>query len=193
MATHSIRQFPLHFPLPCVTVCHHISTGLYTSNTTFTTGLQETGWVCGPDLSGWRPVAGCCGYGTEHWACDAGSYWLVVGNEGSPTALCSVQGVIRSAYDNMAAVHAKCHSRVECTTVTAMCCQVKGDRDCVKETAQLSRGRSELALLNSTYFSISTCRWWSSVQNISRTRGNAISIMCSVFNEQDQRTVMGMS
>ena len=28
LATHSIRQFPLHFPLPCVTVCHHISTGL---------------------------------------------------------------------------------------------------------------------------------------------------------------------
>jgi len=29
LATHSILQFPLHFPLPCVTVCHHISTGLY--------------------------------------------------------------------------------------------------------------------------------------------------------------------
>jgi hypothetical protein len=29
LATHSIRQFPLHFPLPCVTVCHHISPGLY--------------------------------------------------------------------------------------------------------------------------------------------------------------------
>jgi hypothetical protein len=29
LATHSIRQFPLHFSLPCVTVCHHISTGLY--------------------------------------------------------------------------------------------------------------------------------------------------------------------
>ena len=29
LATHSIHQFPLHFP-PCVTVCHHISTGLYT-------------------------------------------------------------------------------------------------------------------------------------------------------------------
>ena len=27
LATHSIRQFPLHFPW--VTVCHHISTGLY--------------------------------------------------------------------------------------------------------------------------------------------------------------------
>ena len=27
-ATHSIRQFPLHFP-PCVSVCHHVSTGLY--------------------------------------------------------------------------------------------------------------------------------------------------------------------
>jgi len=29
LSTHSIRQFPLHFPLPCVTVCHHISTGVY--------------------------------------------------------------------------------------------------------------------------------------------------------------------
>jgi hypothetical protein len=28
LATHSIRHFPLHFP-PYVTVCHHISTGLY--------------------------------------------------------------------------------------------------------------------------------------------------------------------
>jgi hypothetical protein len=30
LATHSIRQFPPSLPLPCVTVCHHISTGLYT-------------------------------------------------------------------------------------------------------------------------------------------------------------------
>ena len=29
LATHAIRQFPLHFTLPCVTVCHHVSTGLY--------------------------------------------------------------------------------------------------------------------------------------------------------------------
>ena len=29
LATHSIRQFPLHFPYPCVAVCHHISTGIY--------------------------------------------------------------------------------------------------------------------------------------------------------------------
>jgi len=28
LATRSIRQFPLHFPLPCVTVCHHISAGV---------------------------------------------------------------------------------------------------------------------------------------------------------------------
>jgi hypothetical protein len=28
LATHSIRHFPLHFPSPCVTVWHHISTGL---------------------------------------------------------------------------------------------------------------------------------------------------------------------
>ena len=29
LATHCIRQFPLQFPLTCVTVWHHISTGLY--------------------------------------------------------------------------------------------------------------------------------------------------------------------
>jgi hypothetical protein len=29
LAIHSIRPFPLHFPHPCVTVCHHISSGLY--------------------------------------------------------------------------------------------------------------------------------------------------------------------
>jgi len=31
LATHCIRQFPLHFHLPYVTVCHHISSGLYRS------------------------------------------------------------------------------------------------------------------------------------------------------------------
>ena len=29
LATHSIRQFPLHFPLPCVTVCHQVPNELY--------------------------------------------------------------------------------------------------------------------------------------------------------------------
>jgi len=29
LATHSTRKFPLHFPFPCVTVCHHISPGVY--------------------------------------------------------------------------------------------------------------------------------------------------------------------
>jgi hypothetical protein len=29
LATHSIRQFPPSLPLPCVTVCHQVSTGLY--------------------------------------------------------------------------------------------------------------------------------------------------------------------
>ena len=29
LATHSIRQFPPSLHLPCVTVCHHISIGLY--------------------------------------------------------------------------------------------------------------------------------------------------------------------
>jgi hypothetical protein len=28
-ATHSIHQFPPSLPLPCVTVCHHVSTGFY--------------------------------------------------------------------------------------------------------------------------------------------------------------------
>jgi len=46
--------------------------------------------------------------------------------------------------------------------------------------------------MNSIYLNISTCRWWSSVQKISRTCGNAISNTCSVFNEQDQRTVISM-
>ena len=31
LTTHSIRQFPLSLPLPCVTVCHHVLTGLYHS------------------------------------------------------------------------------------------------------------------------------------------------------------------
>jgi len=49
LATHSIRQFPLHFrpPTPCVTVCHHMSTGLYVL-------------TMGPDTSetcrGWRNI-----------------------------------------------------------------------------------------------------------------------------------------
>ena len=29
LATHCIRQFPPSLPLPCVTVCHHISTAVY--------------------------------------------------------------------------------------------------------------------------------------------------------------------
>ena len=29
LATHTIRQFPLSLPLPCVTVCHHVSTAVY--------------------------------------------------------------------------------------------------------------------------------------------------------------------
>ena len=29
LATHSIRQFPLHFPFPCVTVCHQVPNELY--------------------------------------------------------------------------------------------------------------------------------------------------------------------
>ena len=29
LATHSTRRFPPSLPLPCVTVCHHVSTGVY--------------------------------------------------------------------------------------------------------------------------------------------------------------------
>ena len=29
LATHCISEFPPSLPLPCVTVCHHVSTGLY--------------------------------------------------------------------------------------------------------------------------------------------------------------------
>ena len=29
LATHSIRQFPLHFPLPHITLCHQVSNALY--------------------------------------------------------------------------------------------------------------------------------------------------------------------
>ena len=32
LATHSIRQFPLHPHPPCVTVCHHVSTEFYCSS-----------------------------------------------------------------------------------------------------------------------------------------------------------------
>jgi len=32
LVTRSILLFPLHFSLPCVAVCHHISTGLYNPN-----------------------------------------------------------------------------------------------------------------------------------------------------------------
>jgi len=32
LATHSIRQFPPSIPLPCGTVCHHISAGVYIVN-----------------------------------------------------------------------------------------------------------------------------------------------------------------
>ena len=36
LATHSIRQFPPHFPYACVTVCHHIPNAVYI-HTTHTT------------------------------------------------------------------------------------------------------------------------------------------------------------
>ena len=41
LATHSIRQFPLH--LPCVTVCHHISTGLNSFTLPLTSALDGVG------------------------------------------------------------------------------------------------------------------------------------------------------
>jgi hypothetical protein len=166
----------------------HFNRTLTYQMTTITTGLQETGLGCGPDLSGWQCVLlriRCWTFGLWRRQLLNGRWKWRFSNS---TAL-HTGGYAVSIWLNIA----KCHSRVECTTVTALCCQVKGDHNCVKETTQLSRGRSQTALLNSIYFSISTWRWWSSVQNISRTRGNAICIMFSVFNEQDQRTVMGMS
>ena len=46
LATHSIRQFPTLLPLPCVTVCHHISTGVLTQNGRATD--------CSTFRAGWR-------------------------------------------------------------------------------------------------------------------------------------------
>jgi len=44
LATHSIRQFPLHFPHPCVTVCHHISNGACHTPLQPTTRNSPIGW-----------------------------------------------------------------------------------------------------------------------------------------------------
>ena len=141
--------YPLHspvsrsFPLPCVTLCHHISNTVYLSNDDIhsRSSRNRVGLWTGFIWLTMCPVAGCCRYGTEHSTCDDDSYWLVVGNEGSQKALCSIQVVIRLAYS-------ACKVSLTCGmhTVIAICCQVKGDRNCVKETAQLSRGRSQLAL-----------------------------------------------
>jgi hypothetical protein len=63
-------------PLPCVTVCHHISTGLYLSNDDIhnRSSRNRVGLWTGFIWLTMCPVAGCCGYGTEYSACDAGSY-----------------------------------------------------------------------------------------------------------------------
>jgi hypothetical protein len=45
LATHSIRQFPLHFPHPCVTVCHHVSSGLYQKSGTTTKSELASVWT----------------------------------------------------------------------------------------------------------------------------------------------------
>ena len=53
--------YPLHspvspsLPLPCVAVCHHISTGLYLQNEKKTTALQQNQYQTG------RPKGGCKG------------------------------------------------------------------------------------------------------------------------------------
>jgi hypothetical protein len=39
LATHSIRQFPLHFPSRAWTMCHHISTGLSSKTAIHNSGL----------------------------------------------------------------------------------------------------------------------------------------------------------
>jgi len=41
LATQSIRQFPPSIPLPCVTVCNHISTGLYVLGHSHCTSLAS--------------------------------------------------------------------------------------------------------------------------------------------------------
>ena len=46
LATHSIRQFPLSLPLPCVTVCHHVSTGLYPFDKWLLKSPEETSGYC---------------------------------------------------------------------------------------------------------------------------------------------------
>jgi hypothetical protein len=42
LATHSIRQFPPSLPLWCITVCHHISTGVYTLTKLHGSIVQQT-------------------------------------------------------------------------------------------------------------------------------------------------------
>ena len=66
LSTQTIRQFPLDFPLPCVTVCHHVSTGMYretcsefqiggvTSSAVFTTfGNLRSSSLFAPKISFW--------------------------------------------------------------------------------------------------------------------------------------------
>ena len=66
LATHSIRQFPLHFPSRA-SVCHHISTGLYhTFSTLSHKGMVQMAipskvWVCGRSpaaIEGSNPTGG---------------------------------------------------------------------------------------------------------------------------------------
>jgi hypothetical protein len=70
LATHSIRQFSPSLPLLCVTVCHHISTGLYLWADPFIALSKScVSWNCGFEYD--------LGYGCVSFltvACYAGLY-----------------------------------------------------------------------------------------------------------------------
>ena len=71
LATHSIRQFPPSFPLPCVTVCHQVPNELYFISRTsqhicLARTLCCTIWILSPDLGQvvcgegiWKPCTDC--------------------------------------------------------------------------------------------------------------------------------------
>ena len=69
LATHSIRQFSLHFPHPCVTVCHHISTGLYNNARSSTSTLDGSECI----LSSTDPFTSKTEPSSVHWKGRAGT------------------------------------------------------------------------------------------------------------------------
>jgi len=70
LATHPIRQFPPSLPLPCVTVCHRVSTGLYLwVDPLIALSKAWVSWGCGFE---YRREYGCVTFVTV--ACYAGLY-----------------------------------------------------------------------------------------------------------------------